>query len=404
MTINSEIRRAGPFVGTGVTTRFPFVFKVFRAEDLRVVSADADGVETSLELDFDYTVELNPDQNTNPGGSIVTTVPLAIGLTLTATSALEYLQPVDLTNQSGFYPRVINDGLDRLTILSQQLFERLGRSLVFPLSEGQVGEVPGVGRRAGAVLAFDEYGAPIVGPSITDVDTVVGAVQAIGTVASNIEDVNTVSDNVGDVTFIAAVYYGPSAEDPATRRDGSPLHEGDMYFNMVNNRLRVFDGLVWGETAAGSVAAFEFTGDGEETEFELGMTPRAKSNTQVYLDGEYQSKDSYSLVGEQRNVLAFNDPPPAGVHIEVVVMSTLPISPLTAEELIDLQGLLGNALQKGNNLSEVTDALASRTNLGLDLTDAEIAKLKALLATTTVVGEDVTFDGTVNASDVYIRG
>lgn len=137
MTINSEIRRAGPFVGNGVTTRFPFVFKVFRAEDLLVVSADADGVETSLDLDFDYTAELNPDQNANPGGEIITLAALPVGFTLTATSALDYLQPIDLTNQGGFYPRVINDGLDRLTIFAQQLEEGLGRSLKVPLSDGR---------------------------------------------------------------------------------------------------------------------------------------------------------------------------------------------------------------------------------------------------------------------------
>lgn len=137
MTINSEIRRAGPFVGTGVTTQFPFVFKVFRAEDLYVVRADADGVETPLELGTDYTVALNPDQNANPGGEIITPVALPVGFTLTATSALDYLQPIDLTNQGGFYPRVINDGLDRLTIFAQQLEEGLGRSLKVPLSDGR---------------------------------------------------------------------------------------------------------------------------------------------------------------------------------------------------------------------------------------------------------------------------
>ena len=41
---------------------------------------------------------------------------------------------------------------------------------------------------------------------------------------------------------------------------------------------------------------------------------------------------------------------------------------------------------------------------GKPLTDAEITKLKALLATITVSGTAVTFSDTVNAKDVYIRG
>lgn len=138
MTINSEIRRAGPFTGNGVTTRFPFDFKVFRAEDLYVVVAPAEGDgELPLHLGTDYTVELNPDQNATPGGEIIAPVALPVGFTLTATSALDYLQPIDLTNQGGFYPRVINDGLDRLTIFVQQLNEGLERSLKVPLSDGR---------------------------------------------------------------------------------------------------------------------------------------------------------------------------------------------------------------------------------------------------------------------------
>jgi hypothetical protein len=135
MTISSQTRTAGPFTGNGVTTTFPFTFKVFAASDLYVVRTDATtGIDTVLVLGTDYTVTLNTNQNSSPGGSITLPTALASGFKLTATSALQYLQPTDLTNQGGFYPKVINNALDYLTILVQQLLTKVGNSLQLPIS------------------------------------------------------------------------------------------------------------------------------------------------------------------------------------------------------------------------------------------------------------------------------
>ena len=44
MTINSEVRAAGPFEGNDVATSFPFEFKVFADSEVLVVR-ELDGVE-----------------------------------------------------------------------------------------------------------------------------------------------------------------------------------------------------------------------------------------------------------------------------------------------------------------------------------------------------------------------
>jgi len=137
MTISSQTRIAGPFTGNGITTTFPFAFKVFSVDEVDVV-VGTDGVESTPTINSDYTVTLNADQNTNPGGSINTTTPLAVSSVLVITSSVELLQPVDLTNQGGFYPSVINDEFDRLTIITQQLQEQLGRSLQVSLTSGVI--------------------------------------------------------------------------------------------------------------------------------------------------------------------------------------------------------------------------------------------------------------------------
>lgn len=123
MTISSTTRVAGPFVGSGSTATFPFTFKVFVQADLYVTELDvATGAISTLALTTDYTVALNEDQDSDPGGSITLTGGnLATGFTLTITSDVAQLQGVELSNGGAFYPDVINDALDRLTILVQQL-------------------------------------------------------------------------------------------------------------------------------------------------------------------------------------------------------------------------------------------------------------------------------------------
>jgi lysophospholipase L1-like esterase len=130
MTISNTARTAGPFAGNGVAKNFPFTYKVFNREDVLVAITDTStAVETTLTLDADYTVAINTDQDTNPGGVITTTNPLPVGTTLAATSNIPITQTLDLTNQGGFYPKAISNALDRITIQLQQVAARVGLGL-----------------------------------------------------------------------------------------------------------------------------------------------------------------------------------------------------------------------------------------------------------------------------------
>jgi hypothetical protein len=87
VTISSSIRKAGPFPGNGVTTAFPFTFKVFSTADLLAVQAvTLTGAETTLALGANYTVSLNADQNANPGGTVTALVAPPTGETITLAS------------------------------------------------------------------------------------------------------------------------------------------------------------------------------------------------------------------------------------------------------------------------------------------------------------------------------
>lgn len=142
MAISSSTRKAGPFLGNDATTVFPFAFKVFTSADLRVVRTNALGVESDLVLDTDYTVALNSNQDNDPGGTVTRGTALPTGERLTITSGVEALQPLVLTNNGGFYPRVINDAFDKITIIAQQLIEQVGRSLKLPISSTASATLP----------------------------------------------------------------------------------------------------------------------------------------------------------------------------------------------------------------------------------------------------------------------
>ena len=201
MTISSTNRKAGPYIGNGTTTVFPFYFKVFTAADVEVVRLTvATNVEVVLALTTNYTVTLNTDQNANPGGSITLVAgALASGYNLVITSAIGNLQPTDLTNQGGFYPDVINDALDRATIQIQQLQEGLDRAALLPITSAadSAALVADIERLASSADNLD-----IDANNIGSINTVAGAISNVNTVATNIASVNAVAGNATNINAV----------------------------------------------------------------------------------------------------------------------------------------------------------------------------------------------------------
>ena len=132
MTTPSTPRKAGPLLGTGAQTSWPFTFKVFAASDIAVTIADSLGVETALVLNADYSVTVNSNQDTSPGGTVTYPISgsaLPTGSKLTIFGNLPYDQPLDLPSGGNFSPLALENQLDRLTMQIQQLREQVGRSL-----------------------------------------------------------------------------------------------------------------------------------------------------------------------------------------------------------------------------------------------------------------------------------
>jgi len=126
--------------------------------------------------------------------------------------------------------------------------------------------------------------------------------------------ITNVTNNVEEITQ----YQGAHATDPIARNDGTPLQTGDLYFNTVVNELKVWTGTVWVPAVPGTVSVENFTGTGAQTAFNLATAPVAENNTQIYIDGVYQQKDTYTLSGATIN---FSAAPPLNSTIEVVTFS-----------------------------------------------------------------------------------
>ena len=171
MTVPATTRRAGPFSGNGSTVNFPFAFKVFTSADIAVAKANASGAETPLAETADYTVALNPDQDAAPGGTITVVVAPAAGETLVITGSTTLDQQTDLPTGGRYSAVVVENALDKLTILLQQLAERAGRSLTLrPTAAGASTTLPSPDPNS--LLGWDDGGTALINRSPSDLVTV----------------------------------------------------------------------------------------------------------------------------------------------------------------------------------------------------------------------------------------
>lgn len=278
MTVSSTTRKAGPFTGDGVVDTFPFTFKVFSDADVLVVSADADGVESILTIVTDYAVDLNTDQDASPGGDVILNDPLTSGYTMVISSDADETQLTEITNSGGFYPRVINNALDKQTILTQQLSERVSRALKVPITSSDDPD-------------------DLVADFVTSTASTVAAAAAAASSASDASD----SADAAALSETAAGLSASSASSSASAASGSASAASDSA-----------DAAAASETAAAGYAAAggrpvvhvaktgnDTTGDGSSGNPYLtiskGVTIAKPHGVVIVHDGDYSA--AVSLAG-----------------------------------------------------------------------------------------------------------
>jgi hypothetical protein len=275
MTISTQTRSAGPFPGTGVVVTYPFAFKVFQTTDLLVAQVDALGNQT---FPVAALVALNADQDASPGGTWTPAVAVPVGSTLSITSAVPQTQTASLTNAGGFFPKTIENALDRLTILIQQAFSLYGGAIRVPEVTGTT-TLPPAAARANLLLSFDANGNPVLAAPVAGSATAL-ALQLLSAVGSSIvsflqngvgaivrsiqdrlrekisiKDFGAICDGVADdvVAFEKACVY--AATLPVSRFIGGAavtIPRGATYFSRAPAAITTSNIAVLGESAMSS--------------------------------------------------------------------------------------------------------------------------------------------------------
>ena len=128
MTVSTEVDH-NEYTGNGVTTSFPYTFRIFQKSDLVVQVVDLNENITELILDTDYIVTGAGGYN---GGNVILSKALVNGYQISISRELPVTQDTDLRNQGKFFAEVHEDAFDKLTMLIQQAISWLRLSLRKP--------------------------------------------------------------------------------------------------------------------------------------------------------------------------------------------------------------------------------------------------------------------------------
>lgn len=170
MTVSAQtpINRSA---GNGVTTVFPYTFKIIAAGDIEV-SVD-DFVKT---LNVDYTVT---GAGVDGGGNVTMTVAPASGTTVVRRRNMAFVRTTDYQDQGALPAATLDNDIDAPVMMIQQLDERLDRTFSLPASSSADSTMPTP--TAGYVIGWDALGERLtnlpaqVGSSLIDLAASSGA-------------------------------------------------------------------------------------------------------------------------------------------------------------------------------------------------------------------------------------
>ena len=166
MTVSSTTTK-NSYSGNGSLTVFAYGFKIFDEDDIEVILRnDATNTETVQTITTDYSVSNVGNAN---GGNITFVTAPASGITIVLRRASPLTQTTDYTPNDPFPAESHEDALDKLTFISQQLQEEVGRSIKLSRTNTMTSTEFTVGAAAivlDKILAFDGDGELAVAQEI----------------------------------------------------------------------------------------------------------------------------------------------------------------------------------------------------------------------------------------------
>ena len=179
------------------------------------------------------------------------------------------------------------------------------------------------------------------------------------------------------------------AVEMPTGTDGErPTPVAGMFrFNTTSNEFEGYDGTAWGAIGGtGSTINIDnFNGNGSTTVFTLSQSLDNENVSQVYIDGVYQQKNTYSVVG---TAITFSEAPPTGTNnIEVVSITTVAIDTI-ADDIVTYAklgteftstGILGGTVIDFAAAQVFTKTLTADTTF--TFSNAQVGMVKDLIIT-----------------------
>ncbi len=135
--------------------------------------------------------------------------------------------------------------------------------------------------------------------------------------------------------------------------------------------------------AGSSIVQDSFTGNGSTTDYTLSINPTSELNTQVYIDGVYQNKSTYTVSG---TTLAFDTAPINTTSIEVIIMSQTAVNAPTSNSVTTSTIVDGNV-----TTAKILDANVTTAKI------ADSAITSAKIADGTIATDDIADDAITSA-------
>ena len=115
----------------------------------------------------------------------------------------------------------------------------------------------------------------------------------------------------------ATAHTNPIVLDAAGRVPGGEIWNALQLYKFVlktsaDVTIATYDNVGSSFNATAIIA--NFTGDGSNTTFTLASAPASENATNIYINGVYQQKNTYSIAGA---VITFSEAPPVTSSIEV---------------------------------------------------------------------------------------
>lgn len=217
MTIASNDRISGPYLGDGSTAQYTIDFFFLADTDIEVYQRDADDNET-LVSSSDYTVT----GAGSVGGPRYITLDsnLTSGYKLTIVRSMDFLQSLDLGEGDNLPSGSLETAFDKLTMMCQQLLGLLDRAVLLPTTTAlsDVAFPDGGASQANTVIGWDSTGLVLENKG-DETSSAAAAAASAAAAAASAASINLPSISISDAGSSLEVNSAGDGYDKITQYD-----------------------------------------------------------------------------------------------------------------------------------------------------------------------------------------